>query len=234
MLKLKKLESPKIVYFIFLAIVILEIAGASFSAGFATTSEQRDAALSNIFLGFLAIVLFSVPWILESRFKFDIPNYLEIIILFFLFSAIVLGNIHNFLVTVKGYDKLLHIVSGTLISIIGYEIIHSFNLSRSENVRLGPGLLSIFAFCFSVTLLVLWEFYEFTIDTIAYNLNNDTPRNMQRYQWINESVIYPQPYGLMDTMLDLVVGTVGAAVVSLVGWRILCAKELKKGLIKSD
>jgi hypothetical protein len=82
--------------------------------------------------------------------------------------------------------------------------------------------------------LVLWEFYEFTIDTIAYNLNNDTPRNMQRYQWINESVIYPQPYGLMDTMLDLVVGTVGAAVVSLVGWRILCAKELKKGLIKSD
>jgi hypothetical protein len=234
MLKLKKLESPKIVYFIFLAIVILEIAGASFSAGFATTSEQRDAALSNIFLGFLAIVLFSVPWILESRFKFDIPNYLEIIILLFLFSAIVLGNIHNFLVTVKGYDKLLHIVSGTLISIIGYEIIHSFNLSRSENVRLGPGLLSIFAFCFSVTLLVLWEFYEFTIDTIAYNLNNDTPRNMQRYQWINESLIYPQPYGLMDTMLDLVVGTIGAAVVSLVGWRILCAKELKKGLIKSD
>jgi hypothetical protein len=234
MLKIKKLESPKIVYFIFLAIVILEIAAASFSAGFATTSEQRDAAISNIFLGFLAIVLFSVPWILESRFKFDIPNYLEIIILFFLFSAIVLGNIHNFLVTVKGYDKLLHIVSGTLISVIGYEIIHSFNLSRSENVRLGPGLLSIFAFCFSVTLLVLWEFYEFTIDTIAYNLNNNTPRNMQRYQWINESVIYPQPYGLMDTMLDLVVGTVGAAVVSLVGWRILCAKELKKGLIKSD
>lgn len=234
MLKIKKLESPKIVYFIFLAIVILEIAAASFSAGFATTSEQRDAAISNIFLGFLAIVLFSVPWILESRFKFDIPNYLEIIILFFLFAAIVLGNIHNFLVTVKGYDKLLHIVSGTLISVIGYEIIHSFNLSRSENVRLGPGLLSIFAFCFSVTLLVLWEFYEFTIDTIAYNLNNNTPRNMQRYQWINESLIYPQPYGLMDTMLDLVVGTVGAAVVSLVGWRILCAKELKKGLIKSD
>ena len=107
MLKIKKLESPKIVYFIFLAIVILEIAAASFSAGFATTSEQRDAAISNIFLGFLAIVLFSVPWILESRFKFDIPNYLEIIILFFLFSAIVLGNIHNFLVTVKGYDKII-------------------------------------------------------------------------------------------------------------------------------
>lgn len=234
MIKLKKLESPKIVYFIFLAIVILEIMGASFSAGFAATSEQRDAAISNIFLGFLAIILFSVPWILESRFKFDIPNYLEIIILFFLFSAIVLGNIHNFLVTVKGYDKVLHIVSGTLISIIGYEIIHSFNLSRSENVRLGPGLLSIFAFCFSVTLLVLWEFYEFTIDTIAYNLNNETPRNMQRYQWISESLIYPQPYGLMDTMLDLAVGTVGAAVISVIGWRILLAKETKKGMIKSD
>jgi hypothetical protein len=228
MKRIKRFQTHRIVYFIFLAIVILEIIGASFSAGFAVTSEQRDAALSNIFLGFLAVILFSVPWLLESRFKLNIPNYLEIIILFFLFGAIVLGNIHSLLVTVKGYDKFLHIVSGTLISIIGYEIIHSYNLSKSLDVRLSPGLLSIFAFCFSITLLVLWEFYEFSIDTIAFNLNNDTLRNMQRYQWINESLIYPQPYGLMDTMLDLIVGSIGALIVSLIGWRIVTHQQIKE------
>ena len=227
MRKLRNLDSPKIIYFIFLFIVILEIIGAGFSAGFATSSEQRDAAISNIFLGTLAIILFSLPWLLESRFKFDIPNYLEIIILAFIFSSIILGNIHGFLETVRGYDKFLHIVSGITISIIGYEVIHTYNLSKPQEVRLKPGMLSIFALCFSVTLLVVWEFYEFAVDTIAYNINNDTSRNMQRYQWINESIIYPQPYGLMDTMLDLIVGSLGALVVSLIGWRILLRKELK-------
>ncbi|MFA7075385.1 MAG: hypothetical protein WC152_01765 [Candidatus Izemoplasmatales bacterium] len=228
MRKIKKPESPKIIYFVFLLIVVLEIAGASFSAGFATSSEQRDAAISNIFLGFLAIVLFSLPWLIESKFKFNIPNYLEIIILSFLFCSIILGNIHGLLETVKGYDKFLHIVSGVLISIIGYEIIHSYNSSKHVNNQLKPGLLSVFAFCFSITLLVLWEFYEFAVDTIAYNISEDTSRNMQRYQWVNNSSFYPQPYGLMDTMLDLIVGSIGAAVVSFIGWRLLLFKQLKK------
>ena len=215
--------------------MILEIIGASLSAGFATSPEQRDAAISNIFLGFLGIILFSLPWIIESRFKVDIPNYLEIIILSFLFFAIVLGNIHGFLETIKGYDKVLHTLSGIIISIIAYEIIHSYNLTKKDEVKLSPGLLSIFAFCFSITLLVVWEFYEFSVDTIAYNINNETSRNMQRYQWVNESLIYPQPYGLMDTMLDLIVGSIGAALVSFVGWRILLKKEvlnLRKEMVK--
>lgn len=235
MKKIKRLDSPKIVYIIFLAILILEITIASLSAGFATSSEQRDAAISNIFLGFLGIILFSLPWLIESRFKVDIPNYLEIIVLSFLFGAIILGNIHGFLESVKGYDKFLHTLSGIIISVIAYEIIHSYNLSKNDAVKLSPGLLSIFAFCFSITLLVVWEFYEFSVDTIAYNINNETSRNMQRYQWVNDSLVYPQPYGLMDTMLDLIVGSIGAALVSFVGWRILLKKQtlnLRKELVE--
>lgn len=235
MKKIKRLDSPKIVYIIFLAVLILEIIIASLSAGFATSSEQRDAAISNIFLGFLGIILFSLPWLIESRFKVDIPNYLEIIVLSFLFGAIILGNIHGFLESVKGYDKFLHTLSGIIISVIAYEIIHSYNLTKNDAVKLSPGLLSIFAFCFSITLLVVWEFYEFSVDTIAYNINNETSRNMQRYQWVNDSLVYPQPYGLMDTMLDLIVGSIGAALVSFVGWRILLKKQtlnLRKELVE--
>jgi RNA-binding protein YhbY len=153
---------------------------------------------------------------------------LEITILSFLFFAIVLGNIHGLLETVKGYDKFLHAVSGILISVIGYEIILSYNQSKTRENQLKPGILSVFAFCFSITLLVIWEFYEFAVDTIAYNINNNTSRNMQRYQWLNESLIYPQPYGLMDTMLDLIIGSFGALLVSFIGWRIILYQQKKK------
>ena len=209
----KKLESSKIVYFILVGIVLLELIGAIFSIAFATDATTRDVALSNLFLAIMAIVLFSIPWIIESRFKIDIPNLLEITVLIFIFCALVLGNIHKFLVTVDGYDKVLHLVSGVTIEVIGFEIIHRWNKSRAPELRIGAGLQCILAFMFSVTLLVFWEFYEFT--------------NMQRYQWINTSTVFPQPYGLFDTMMDLIIGTLGAVIVSLIGWRVLLKQQKK-------
>jgi len=228
MKKRKRLESSKIVYFIFVGIVIGELIASIFSVIFANSSDTREAGLSNIFLSVLAIVLFSVPWLIESRFKLDIPNYLEILVLSFLFASIVLGNIHNFLVDVQGYDKLLHTVSGITISVIAFEIIHFINLSKPMEARMNPVMTAVFAFTFSVTLLVLWEFYEFFIDTLSYNINNETLRNMQRYQWDNTSTIFPQDYGLVDTMLDLIVGTVGAILVSVSGGFWLYSKEKKR------
>ncbi len=227
MRKKPKMESSKIVYFIFVGIVIGELIASVFSVVLADSSATRDAGISNIFLSVLAIFLFSVPWMIESRFKLDIPNYLEILVLSFLFASIVLGNIHNFLVSVEGYDKLLHAVSGITISIIAFEIIHFMNLSKSAETRMNPLITAVFAFTFSITLLVLWEFYEFSIDTIAYNLDHDTLRNMQRYQWDNTSLIFPQSYGLMDTMLDLIVGALGAAIVSITGGILLQTNKRK-------
>ncbi len=227
----KKIEPHRILYIIFMSIAALELIGAVLSIVFAADSNVRDAGYSNLFLAILAMLLFSAPGIIEARYKIDIPNYLEVVLLIFLFAALVLGNIHNFLVTVQGYDKILHTVSGFIIAIIGYEIIHMWSINKKEILSLSPGILSLFAFTFSITLLVLWEFYEFAVDTIAYNINSETVRNMQRYQWINDSIVFPQSYGLMDTMLDLIVGAFGAAIVSLIGWRILL-KQNKKTILK--
>lgn len=226
-MKKRKIESSKIIYFILVTIVLLELLGSILSVLLAQSSDVRDAGISNIFLSILAIILFSVPWMIESRFKLDIPNYIEILVLFFVFASIVLGNIHGGLINVAGYDIVLHTVSGITISIIAFDIIHFYNKSRTISSQMHPGLVAIFAFTFSMTLLVIWEFYEFGVDTISYNINNDTLRNMQRYQWENLSTIFPQDYGLMDTMLDLMVGALGATVVSIAGWRILKHKELK-------
>ncbi|HKL47447.1 MAG TPA: hypothetical protein VJ878_02165, partial [Candidatus Izemoplasmatales bacterium] len=208
-------------------IVVLEIIGAGFSIAFATDSAQRDASISNMFLGFLAIILFSMPFLLESRLSIEIPTYLKVTILLFIFFAIVLGNIHDFLVEYQGiYDKLLHVVSGITIAIIGFAIISYVNKAKGNALVFSPGLVSIFAFTFSMTLLVLWEFYEFFVDTLAYNYNPETERNMQRFrEELYTGDIFPQTYGLMDTMLDLLVGFVGAAVVSFIGWRRLIIKN---------
>lgn len=223
---MKKLFSTKTLYYMLYGIVILEIIGAGFSIGFASDAAQRDAAISNMFLGFLAITLFSLPFLIESRWDIEIPTYLKVTVLLFIFAAIVLGNIHNFLVEYQGvYDKILHIVSGVTIAIIGFAIISYVNKAKGQATVFSPGLVSIFAFTFSMTLLVLWEFYEFFIDTLAHNYNPDTERNMQRFrEELYTGSVFPQTYGLLDTMLDLLVGFVGAAVVSFIGWRRLVIK----------
>ena len=84
---------------------------------------------------------------------------------------------------------------------------------------------SLFAYTFSITLLVIWEFYEFFIDTVTFNLENAETRNMQRYQWVNESLRFPQDYGLYDTMIDLWVGALGALVVVVVGYLLIRKKQ---------
>ena len=223
--KKHKWESSKIIYFIFAGITFIELVAAVISVIFAETSAIRDASISNIFLSILALILFSIPSVLEKKFKFDIPNYLEIIVMSFLFAAIVMGNIHGLLVNVIGYDKILHTVSGITISIIAFEVVHMYNQYRKSAIRLTPMFVAIFAFTFSITLLVLWEFYEFAVDTIAFQFDSETARNMQRYQWINQSDTFPQDYGLYDTMMDLVVGAIGATIVSITGGSILHHKE---------
>lgn len=227
-MKFKKFMSSKALYIFLMGFVTLEIIAAGISIGLATESTQRDAALSNMFLGALVLILFSLPYLLESKFRLVIPNYLRSIISLFFFASLVLGNIHNFLVEVNNYDKFLHIVSGITISIIGFEIVNYLSKIKGKTMKLSPAFMSLFAFTFSMTLLVLWEFYEFFIDTIAYNYDADTVRNMQRYQWENTSSIYPQDYGLLDTMLDLLVGFLGALLVSLIGWRILLKNQKNK------
>jgi hypothetical protein len=227
-MQIKKYMNSRTLYFILLSIVVLEIIAAGISIGLSNESTQRDAALSNMFLGVLAILFFSLPFLIESKFNIDIPSYLKIVVLFFLFASIVLGNIHGFLENVNGYDKFLHILSGVTISIIGFEIVHYLSQAKGATMDFSPGIVAVFAFTLSMTLLVFWEFYEFFIDTIAYNYDSSTARNMQRYQWEYSGALFPQGYGLIDTMLDLLVGFIGAAVVSFIGWRLMVRKRLTK------
>jgi len=225
---MRKIERVKILYIVFLIILFLELLGSLGAIFFSSSQITRDAGVTNTFLVVITTIVILIPWIIESRYHIDIPDYLEVILLAMLFIGVVLGFLNDYYVDVKGFDKFTHTLSGITLSIIAFQTLYILNQSTKISFKLGSLALSIYAFTFSITLLVVWEFYEFTIDTIAYRLDETTQRNMQRYQWINDSISFPQDYGLYDTMIDLIVGAIGALVVVVIGYFLLKHSEKKQ------
>ena len=220
----KKIVRLKILYIVFLFILFLELLGALGAMVFGDTSAIRDAGLSNLFLVILTTGAILAPWIVESRYDIDIPDFLEVILLFMLFVAVFLGFMNDYYENVKGFDKFTHALSGVTLSIVAFQTLYIFNQSKKIAFKMGEFVMSVFAYTFAITLLVLWEFYEFFADTISYNIDNTDGRNMQRYQWVNDSLRFPQDYGLYDTMTDLWVGALGALAVVVVGYLLIRKK----------
>jgi len=216
----KKKNRIKILYIVFFVILFLEFLGALLGL-FTGSAETNNAAASNIFLIIITAIVIIIPWRIEVSYKIDIPDILEFILLVMLFIAVVLGFLHDYYVDVQGFDKLTHTLSGVTIALLSFQTIVFLNRYEKVSLTMGPGVTSIFSFTFAMTLLVIWEFYEFLVDTIMYNINNNTGSNMQRYQWVNDSLSFPQDYGLYDTMIDLFVGAFGAFLVALVGYFII-------------
>lgn len=119
----------------------------------------------NVFVCLLSLLLFLAPFFIEKKFKITIPSTLEIIILCFIFSAEILGEINSFYVRVPHFDSLLHTINGFLCAGVGFSLIDLLN-KNSKDINLSPLFLSIVAFCFSMTIGVLWEFFEYSVDKI--------------------------------------------------------------------
>jgi uncharacterized membrane protein YjdF len=92
---------------------------------------------------------------------------------------------------------------------LGFSVV-SF-LTKADKISLSPAFVAMFAFCFAVTLGVVWEIYEFAMD---YYLGT----NMQRFVQIETGEMFIGQAALTDTMKDLIVDSIGAFVVSLIGY----------------
>lgn len=119
--------------------------------------------LNNAVLCLLSLILFMLPFFIEKRFKIELPNTLEIIIILFIFAAEILGEINNFYGVIPQWDTMLHTINGFLAAGVGFSLVDLLN-KNVENIELSPLFMSIIAFCFSMTIGVLWEFYEFASD----------------------------------------------------------------------
>ena len=130
--------------------------------------------LNNAFLCLLSLILFLIPFFIEKRFKIELPNALEIIIMLFIFSAEILGEINNFYGAIPYWDTMLHTLNGFLAAGVGFALFDLLN-KNIETIKLSPLFLAIVSSCFSMTIGVLWEFYEYASD--MYLLNTDMQKD---------------------------------------------------------
>ncbi len=223
------------VYFVLRFFVVLVMIAQLFNRNF-----------ENFFLCILTLILFLIPSFLERKIKIELPGTLEVIILLFIFAAEILGEIQAYYIAFPYWDTMLHTMNGFLCAAIGFSLVDILNRNDRFSISLSPLYLAIVAFCFSMTIGVLWEFFECTMDQVFFlDMQKDSIINH-----ISSVMLDPNasnvPYGftditdvivvtadgtqhalglggyldigLLDTMMDLFVNFIGAVIFSVVAY----------------
>lgn len=208
---------------------------------------------NNAFLCLLSLVLFIIPTFIENKLRIELPNVLESIIYLFIFSAEILGEINNFYGIIPYWDTVLHTLNGFLAAGIGFSLIDLLN-KNSKNIKLSPLFVAIVAFCFSMTIGVLWEFFEYGADTY-FKLDMQKDRIVTSISSVeldpnksNKAIVVDNitstqintkdgeviidggylDIGIKDTMKDLIVNFIGAIVFSFIGFLYIVNRDKYK------
>lgn len=208
-------------------------------------AQSMHGNWNNVFLCILTLVLFTVPTLITQKLNINLPSFLEISVYLFIYAAEILGEIQNFYGIFSHWDTMLHTLNGFLCGAIGFSLIDIINREERFHIKMSPIFISIVAFCFSMTVGVLWEFFEFTADRYL-NLDmqkdrivevissveiNKEDKNIpvvikditktEIYTKDTEKIVIEGGYlelGINDTMKDLFVNFIGALVFSIFGY----------------
>lgn len=201
--------------------------------------------INNALLCLLSLFLLILPLFIQNKFAITLPNTLEIIIYLFIFSAEILGEINNFYHLIPYWDTILHTLNGFLATAVGFSLVDLLN-KNSKKFNLSPVYLCLVAFCFSMTIGVLWEFFEYGADKLfLLDMQKDEiitkissvtldPNNSNKaiiIKDIDKTVLYDDKgnvletinggyldIGINDTMKDLFVNFIGAVVFCFFGY----------------
>ena len=217
--ELREHRSSFIAYNIFRALVIVIMIFTIFNRNFESS-----------FLSLMQVAL-----------KIELPTVLEITLLAFIFAAEILGELCNFYTIFPYWDTVLHTLNGFLMAAIGLSLVQLLNSSDRILFQLSPIFTSIVSFCFSMTIGVLWEFFEFSMDrffeldmqkdTVVHKISSvllnpageNVPIVIKNIQdvTVSGSDLGLGGYldiGLIDTMADLFVNFIGAMVFAILGY----------------
>ncbi len=154
----------------------------------------------NFFLCILSLILFFIPSFVSQNFGIQLPETLEIIVLLFIFAAEILGEISSFYVRISFWDTMLHTINGFLCAAIGFALVDILNRSTRFRFQLSPLFLAVVAFCFSMTVGVVWEFFEFFMDQIfLLDMQKDFVVNT-----ISSAMLSPADSAAPDMIQDIV------------------------------
>lgn len=203
----------------------------------------------------LALCLFLIPSFLERKLKIELPTALEVIIFLFIFAAEILGEINAFYIRFPFWDTMLHTINGFLCAAVGFAMVDILNQNPKIKFTLSPLYLAVAAFCFSMTVGVLWEFFEFSADCFVHTdmqkdtilssissvmLDPDGGNKAMTLSGITDVTVNGHDLGLggyldiglFDTMKDLLVNFIGAVVFSVIGY--FYVKRRGKGKLASQ
>ena len=229
-MELREHKSSFIVYMTLRALVILVM-----------ILQILNRNFENVFLCALTLVLLIMPSLIQINLKIELPTGLEIIMLLFIFAAEILGEIQAYYEKIPMWDTVLHTLNGFLMAAIGFALVDILNRNKKISFQLSPAFLAVVAFCFSMTIGVIWEFFEFGMDQIFHlDMQKDTIVNTIysvmldpaggnhvvgvtgiRDVAVNGESLGLGGYldiGLLDTMEDLLVNFIGATVFSIIGY----------------
>ena len=200
----------------------------------------------NVFLCILTLILFMLPSFIERKIRIDLPDTLEVIILLFIYAAEILGEIRAYYITFPYWDTMLHTLNGFLCAAIGFSMLDILNRNERFSFFLSPLYLALVAFCFSMTIGVLWEFFECAMDVFFHlDMQKDTVVHTissvmldphggnvpTAISGITDTIVVTADgvqhslglggyldIGILDTMKDLFVNFIGALVFSFIGF----------------
>ncbi|MDO4617530.1 MAG: hypothetical protein Q4B03_08755 [Lachnospiraceae bacterium] len=241
--QIKKDRKSFLVYSVLRALVIVTLIRCLFTRNY-----------ESAFLCVLSLVLFLLPSVFETTLHIEIPAIFENIIYLFIYAAEILGEINHYYVIIPGWDTMLHTMNGFLCAVVGFSLVDLLN-RRSSRMKLSPAYLAMVAFCFSMTVGVLWEFFECFMDLFfMFDMQKDfvvsqfgsvtlDPNNsgaVVQVKNITDTIIHTasgESYtitggyldiGILDTMKDLFVNFIGAVVFSVIGFLYVANREKHK------
>lgn len=151
-----------------------------------------------MFISLAALLLTFLPSMIAHNYKIRLPSEFVLVITIFIYLTLILGETKEYYLKYWWWDNLLHTFAGISFGFIGFLIV--FSLFKAGKINTKPIFLILFAFCFALSIGVLWEIFEFNMDNIVHT-------NMQRHET-----------GIFDTMNDLIEDTLGALFTSLIGY----------------
>lgn len=236
MSKPQKLKQRQIIHLVLSILVVIVMIRQFFLGNY-----------NNVFVCVMTLFLFMIPAFVDRHLNIRLPLALEAVIMFFIFAAEILGEIQSFYTIIPYWDTILHTINGFMMAAIGFAMIDILNQDPHFHINLSPLFVAFVAFCFSMTIGVLWEFFEYTADQFFLTdmqkdwLVGNVSSVLINPSGLNDPILIkdvtktvisgtidgvPQDWvinnayldlGLIDTMKDLIVNCIGAVVFSVIG-----------------
>ncbi len=167
------------------------------------------------FTVFLGRIVFPKFFFL-GRLPYTLQRYISLTVFFGCFFGQYLGLNWR----LSNYDKGMHVFAGFVGVFIGYHVMMAM---KHNKLAVTPFISSFIGFGFSCFITVAWEIFEFLIDFyIPGSCNQNygwTPDpDMLFFKIFGSGAGNAGQVGLYDTMIDVILGIIGAVMGALLIW----------------